>query len=89
MTQGSETDEIREDRWRWCEYIAFRGLWRIAFARLHESDITDTELQVGKFVLPLPGEKVVYESNEEIYWHIGENDVSRGLSLVDGLVVVD
>lgn len=39
------------DRWRWCEYIAFRGLWRIAFARVHESDITDTELQVGHIVI--------------------------------------
>lgn len=84
------------DRWRWCEYIAFRGLWRIAFARVHESDITDTELQVGhiiiitpidanfllmeqvgKFMLAKPGERVVYESNQELYWHIGESDVSK------------
>lgn len=65
-----------EDRWRWCEYIAFRGLWRIGFARLHESDISDTELQVGKFMLPKPGQKVLYETNEELYWHIGEDDVS-------------
>jgi hypothetical protein len=36
----------REDSWRWCEYIAFRGLWRVGYARVHESDITDTELQV-------------------------------------------
>ena len=36
-----------DDVWRWCEYIAFRGLWRIGFARLHESDISDTELQVS------------------------------------------
>jgi hypothetical protein len=43
---------------------------------LTESDISDTELQVGKFMLPKPGEKVVYESNEELYWHIGEDDVS-------------
>ncbi|ORY35803.1 Frag1/DRAM/Sfk1 family-domain-containing protein [Naematelia encephala] len=64
-----------EDRWRWCEYIAFRGLWRIGFARIFESDITDTELQVGKFMLPLPGESVVYQSNQEMYWHIGEKDV--------------
>ena len=33
--------------------------------------------QVGKFLLPRPGEKVVYKSNEEMYWHIGELDVSR------------
>jgi hypothetical protein len=51
-------------------------MWRIGYARLHESDISDTELQVGKFMLPPPGEKAVYESNEEMYWHIGEQDVS-------------
>jgi hypothetical protein len=67
---------LSADRWRWCEYIAFRGLWRVAFARLHESDISDTELQVGKFLLPKSGQKVKYESNEELYWHVGEEDVS-------------
>ena len=68
--------QSRDDTWRWCEYIAFRGLWRIGFARVHESTISDTELQVGKFMLARPGEKVLYETNEEMYWHIGENDVS-------------
>jgi endonuclease/exonuclease/phosphatase family metal-dependent hydrolase len=36
------------DKWRWCEYIAFRGLWRVAYARVHESDISDTEMQVSR-----------------------------------------
>ncbi|WVQ84587.1 hypothetical protein IAT38_006741 [Cryptococcus sp. DSM 104549] len=75
MEDGKMLDIEIEDRWRWCEYIAFRGLWRIGFARVHESDISDTELQVGKFLLPKPGETVRYESNEELYWHIGEKDV--------------
>lgn len=70
-----KTDESSSDTRRWCEYIAFRGLWRIGFARLHESDITDTELQVGKFLLAKPNQDVVYETNEEMYWHIGEADV--------------
>ena len=43
---------------------------------MHESDISDTELQVGKFMLPKPGEKALYTTNQELYWHIGENDVS-------------
>jgi hypothetical protein len=33
---------------RWCEYIAFRGLWRVGYARVHEGTISDTELQVGR-----------------------------------------
>ncbi|CAG8533236.1 8088_t:CDS:2, partial [Scutellospora calospora] len=40
----SETD-------RWCEYIGYRGLKRIAFARVSHGAITDTEIQVGKFLV--------------------------------------
>ncbi|TXT15669.1 hypothetical protein VHUM_00172 [Vanrija humicola] len=63
------------DRWRWCEYIGFRNLWRIAFARLEHSDVTDTELQVGKFLLPLPGQTVKYEDESQLEWHIAETDI--------------
>lgn len=63
------------DKWRWCEYLGFRGLWRVAYARLHHGDVTDTELQVGKFVLPLPGKVAEYRDDGERYWHIGENDI--------------
>jgi hypothetical protein len=63
------------DKYRWCEYLGFRGLWRVAYSRLEHSDVTDTELQVQKFVLPLEGQKAVYNSHEEIYWHIGEEDI--------------
>lgn len=28
-------------------------------------------------MLAKPGERVVYESNQELYWHIGESDVSK------------
>ncbi|WVF72912.1 hypothetical protein IAT40_007730 [Kwoniella sp. CBS 6097] len=75
MEDGKMWDVEISDRWRWCEYIAFRGLWRIGYARVHESDISDTELQVGKFMLPKPGYPVHYESNQEMYWHIGESDI--------------
>ncbi|KAK8853309.1 hypothetical protein IAR55_004013 [Kwoniella newhampshirensis] len=75
MEDGRMFDIEIDDRWRWCEYIAFRGLWRIGYARVHESDISDTELQVGKFLLPKAGAPVRYESNKEIYWHIGEHDI--------------
>lgn len=63
------------DRWRWCEYIGFRGLWRIAFARLEHGTVTDTELQVAKFILPLPGYKAKYAPEGQLYWHIGETDI--------------
>ncbi|GAB1318140.1 Protein cwh43 [Madurella fahalii] len=37
---------------RWCEYILFKGLRRTGYARVSRSTITDTELQVAKFVVP-------------------------------------
>lgn len=37
---------------RWCEYILYKGLRRVGYARVSRSTITDTELQVGKFVVP-------------------------------------
>ncbi|KZF21916.1 hypothetical protein L228DRAFT_262027 [Xylona heveae TC161] len=36
---------------RWCEYILYKGLRRTGYARVSRSTITDTELQVGKFVV--------------------------------------
>ncbi|CAG8577901.1 10965_t:CDS:2 [Cetraspora pellucida] len=42
---------------RWCEYIGFRGLKRISFARISHGHITDTEIQAGKFL-------VVNDSND-------------------------
>lgn len=50
-----------EARWydtdRWCEYILFRGLRRVAYARITRGSnpsITDTELQAAKFFIPMP-----------------------------------
>lgn len=36
---------------RWCEYILYKGLKRIGYARVSRSTITDTEIQVGKFLV--------------------------------------
>ncbi|ODN89207.1 calcofluor white hypersensitive protein [Cryptococcus wingfieldii CBS 7118] len=75
MEDGRMWDIEIDDRWRWCEYMAFRNMWRVAYARVHESDISDTELQVGKFMLGKPGQKVIYEDNQQLYWHVGEGDI--------------
>ncbi|PRT55850.1 Protein CWH43 [Wickerhamiella sorbophila] len=48
------------DDWdRWCEYILYKGIKRTGYARISRSTITDTELQVGKFVV---GEPPSYEN---------------------------
>lgn len=36
---------------RWCEYILYKGIKRVAYARVSRGTITDTEIQTGKFVV--------------------------------------
>jgi len=49
---------------RWCEYILYKGLKRTGYARVSRHTITDTELQVGKFVVGEPenGAETIHES---------------------------
>ncbi|KAI9694224.1 MAG: hypothetical protein M1820_009123 [Bogoriella megaspora] len=39
---------------RWCEYILYKGMKRSGYARVSRGTITDTELQIGKFVVGEP-----------------------------------
>lgn len=55
---------------RWCEYILYKGIKRTGYARVSRSTITDTELQVGKFVVGQP------EGTDE---PINESEVPEGL----------
>lgn len=44
-----DIDSTDDDRW--CEYILFRDLEKVGWARILRSSITDTELQIAKFRL--------------------------------------
>ncbi|KAL8780242.1 MAG: hypothetical protein Q9203_000273 [Teloschistes exilis] len=55
---------------RWCEYILYKGIRRSGYARVSRSTITDTELQVGKFVVGQP------EGSDE---QLNEDQVPEGL----------
>lgn len=64
-----------------CEYIFYRGLYRTSYLRMSRGKVTDTELQVGQFVLPRYGHGVTDESKEARNIHINkevldENHVS-------------
>ncbi|KAL2753233.1 hypothetical protein ACRALDRAFT_1065427 [Sodiomyces alcalophilus JCM 7366] len=53
VSAESGMHDIDPSDWdRWCEYILYKRLKRVGYARVSRSTITDTELQVGKFVVP-------------------------------------
>jgi len=71
VSEKSRMRDIDSSDWdRWCEYILYRGLRRVGYARVSRGTITDTELQVGKFIV---GEK----ENGEV--RMDERDVAPGL----------
>ncbi|KAF9207197.1 hypothetical protein BGZ49_000993 [Haplosporangium sp. Z 27] len=49
MDSGRMHDIEVSDTDRWCEYLAFRGVKRVGYARVSHGGITDTEIQVGKY----------------------------------------
>ena len=54
VSKRSGMHDVDPSDWdRWCEYILYKGLQRIGYARVSRSTITDTELQVAKFVIPV------------------------------------
>lgn len=67
FTYASEESRMRDidstDWDRWCEYIMFRDLKKVAYARISRSTITDTELQIAKFRLLSNDEKEEQDDN--------------------------
>ncbi|CAI5755688.1 unnamed protein product [Candida verbasci] len=52
VSEKSRMYDIDSTDWdRWCEYILFRNVKKVAYARISRSTITDTELQIAKFKL--------------------------------------
>lgn len=57
VSKTSGMHDIDPSDWdRWCEYILYKNLKRVGYARVSRSTITDTELQVGKFVVGAPAD---------------------------------
>ncbi|KAH8831369.1 Frag1/DRAM/Sfk1 family-domain-containing protein [Flagelloscypha sp. PMI_526] len=62
MVKEGNMHDIDEDDWdRWCEYILYRGLYRTSYARVSRGLVTDTEFQIGQFVLPRHGHNITEE----------------------------
>ncbi|WEW60472.1 Protein cwh43 [Emydomyces testavorans] len=52
VSELSGMKDIDPSDWdRWCEYILYKNIRRVGYARVSRGTITDTELQVGKFVI--------------------------------------
>ena len=82
VSSTSGMHDVDPSDWdRWCEYILFKGLQRVGYARISRSTITDTELQVAKFVVPDSAEKTKYlfDVEEETRNHrVAEHEVPEG-----------
>ncbi|KAI8358483.1 Frag1/DRAM/Sfk1 family-domain-containing protein [Choanephora cucurbitarum] len=76
LFDGGDINDVDPTDWdRWCEYVGFRGLRRIGYARVSHGGITDTEIQTGKFQLV---------QNPKDYWkasydRIAESEVAPTL----------
>ncbi|KAI0297277.1 Frag1/DRAM/Sfk1 family-domain-containing protein [Multifurca ochricompacta] len=75
VTDGRVHDIDKEDLDRWCEYIFYRGLYRTAYARVSRGSITDTELQVGQFVVPRYGMVTGEVSEDDRYLRAWKEDL--------------
>ncbi|KAI1757708.1 Frag1/DRAM/Sfk1 family protein [Xylaria castorea] len=84
VSQISGMHDVDPSDWdRWCEYILYKNLQRIGYARVSRSTITDTELQLAKFVIPETDEEkeqiAVMNDDSDLRNHRAqENEVPEG-----------
>lgn len=53
VSEISGMKDVDQSDWdRWCQYILYKKLKRVGYARVSRGTITDTELQAAKFVVP-------------------------------------
>ncbi|KAM9901602.1 hypothetical protein OXX79_004443, partial [Metschnikowia pulcherrima] len=84
VSEKSRVHDIDSTDWdRWCEYILFRDLKKVAYARISRSTITDTELQIAKFKFLTEEQRA--QGDDFIYGNhfIDESEVNPELRMPD------
>lgn len=82
VSKKSGMHDVDPSDWdRWCEYILFKRLKRVGYARVSRSSITDTELQVAKFKIPESPEEIAKleaQPAKERNRRVKESEVPKG-----------